>query len=73
MAFGSWWVFSDALVETDRDDPGVYQLADPNAELVYIGSAKEVRRRLKEHLVEETTSCIKRCAAKYQIEYIFGL
>lgn len=69
MSFSQWWAFSDTLVSLDRDEPGVYEFADTAGEIVYIGSSNQLKRRLKEHLGENTTSCIKRNAAKYRIEY----
>lgn len=69
MAFSQWWTFSDGMVTSDRDDPGVYQFANADNAIVYIGSSNEIRRRLKEHLSEDAKGCIKKNAAKYRIEY----
>jgi hypothetical protein len=69
MAFSQWWDFREGLVDSDLDQAGVYVFADSNGQIVYVGSSIQVRRRLKEHLGEGTTSCIKRCAARYAIEY----
>jgi predicted GIY-YIG superfamily endonuclease len=69
MALSQWWSFTDTLVDMDREDPGVYQFGDDNEKVVYVGSAIQLKRRLKEHLGESTTSCIKRNAKKYRIEY----
>jgi excinuclease UvrABC nuclease subunit len=69
MAFSQWWTFTDGMVNSDKDEPGVYEFADANGEIVYIGSSNQLKRRLKEHLGEGTTSCIKKCAKQYRLEY----
>ena len=69
MPFNQWWTFSEGLVETDRDEPGVYELGDSNQAIIYIGSSKEIRRRLKEHRAEPDSTCIKTNTASYRIEY----
>jgi len=67
--FSQWWTFSDGIVDSDRNDPGVYEFANTAGVVLYIGSTNDIKRRLKEHLGESTTSCIKKNAAKYRIEY----
>src|SRR5213594_3319057 len=47
-----WWYFSRGTVESDRDDPGVYEMGNASDSVVYIGSSDALRRRLKEHLSE---------------------
>ncbi len=69
MAFNQWWTFTEGLVETDRDEPGVYELGNSNETIIYIGSSKEIRRRLKEHRAEPDSTCIKTNTATYRIEY----
>jgi len=64
-----WWTFSDGMVESDREAAGVYQLGDANEKVVYVGSSNNLKRRLKEHLGESATSCIKKNAKKYRLEY----
>ena len=63
-----WWHFSRATVESDRDDPGVYEMGDASDSVVYIGSSDALRRRLKEHLSESGT-CIRKNTVRYRIEY----
>jgi hypothetical protein len=69
MAFSQWWSFNDSMVNSDRDDAGVYELANSRGEIIYIGSSNAIRRRLKEHLSEDAKSCIKKNAAQYRVEY----
>src|SRR5437763_6634453 len=69
MALSQWWSFTDGCVDTDREQAGVYQLGDANEKVVYVGSTNNLKRRLKEHLGEATTSCIKKNAKRYQLEY----
>ena len=64
-----WWSFVEGLIEVDRDDPGVYELADKDGAVIYIGSSNELRQRLKEHLNEAPYTCIRQKATHYRIEY----
>jgi excinuclease UvrABC nuclease subunit len=64
-----WWVFADAIIDSERDLPGVYELATAAGEVVYIGSADQVRRRLREHWQEPRSTCIKTHTARYRVEY----
>lgn len=64
-----WWSFVESVIEVDRDDPGVYELGDKDGVVIYIGSSKELRRRLKEHLSEARYTCIRQNATHYRIEY----
>jgi hypothetical protein len=66
---GRWWVFSDVLIDSERDLPGAYELGNAAGEVVYIGSAAEIRRRLQEHWSEPPGSCVKRHATQYRVEY----
>lgn len=68
MSFSSWWSFTQGMVNSDREEGGVYEFGDANEVVIYIGSSNNVKRRLGEHL-GETDSCIKRNASKYRIEY----
>jgi len=63
-----WWYFSRGTVESDRDDPGVYEMGNASDSVVYIGSSDALRRRLKEHLSESGT-CIRKNTVRYRIEY----
>src|SRR5436309_12619122 len=63
-----WWHFSRATVESDRDDPGVYEMGDASDSVVYIGSSDALKRRLKEQLSESGT-CIRKNTVRYRIEY----
>jgi excinuclease UvrABC nuclease subunit len=69
VAFSQWWLFTDAFVASDRNQGGVYQFANSSGDVVYIGSSNDIQRRLKEHLGENTTTCIKQNAKSYRIEY----
>ena len=69
MAMSQWWSFTDGMVESDKEASGVYQFGDANETVVYVGSSDNLKRRLKEHLGESTTSCIKKNAKKYRLEY----
>jgi predicted GIY-YIG superfamily endonuclease len=69
MAFSQWWSFTDSLVDYDRNEAAVYEFANGSGDVVYIGSSNDLKRRLKEHLGENTTSCIKQNAKQYRLEY----
>ncbi|MGA8641760.1 GIY-YIG nuclease family protein [Candidatus Binatus sp.] len=69
MAFTQWWSFTDQLVDMDQNQAGVYEFGNSSNDVVYIGSTNDMKRRLKEHLGEGTTSCIKQNAKVYRIEY----
>src|SRR2546426_12289553 len=62
-----WWHFSRGTVESDRDDPGVYEMGDASDSVVYIGSSDALKRRLNEHLSEAGT-CIRKNTVRYRIE-----
>ena len=49
MGWSDWWNYKTSMVSHDRDDFGVYELADEDEKTLYIGSGK-VRTRLLEHL-----------------------
>lgn len=68
MAFSQWWAFAANLVDFDHNSPAVYQFSD-GKEVGYIGSTMELKRRLKEHLGENATPCIKRNATHYCYDY----
>src|SRR5436309_15494738 len=51
LTAATWWYFSRGTVESDRDDPGVYEMGNASDSVVYIGSAEALRRRLKEQLM----------------------
>src|SRR2546427_3945884 len=59
LTAAAWWYFSRGTVESDRDDPGVYEMGNASDSVIYIGSSDALRRRLKEHLSESGT-CIRR-------------
>jgi excinuclease UvrABC nuclease subunit len=69
MTLDRWWTFSEDIVNLDRDKPGVYEFCNLGSTVIYIGSANEVRRRLREHLAEPASSCIRRKTEKYCVEY----
>ena len=64
-----WWPFVERIVRIDWDEPGVYELGDDTGTVVYIGSSEEVKKRLEEHLREPDSSCIRRNATQYRVEY----
>ena len=64
-----WWRLSEVFIQVDQDAPGVYELGDASGTVVYIGSSYAIRRKLREHMGESATSCIKRYANRYRIEY----
>jgi predicted GIY-YIG superfamily endonuclease len=66
---GQWWVFADAIIESEDDLPGVYELANAAGDVIYIGGSDDLRRRLKEHWNEPRTTCVKTHAARYRVEY----
>ena len=65
-----WWTFSDGMISSDREEAGVYELGNDSGTVVYIGSSNALRRRLKEHLDESGTTCIKKNTKKYRLEYV---
>ncbi len=69
MTFSQWWAFSEAFVTSDKDQGGVYELANASEQIIYIGSSGTIQNRLRQHLSEDAKTCIKRNAAKYRIEY----
>lgn len=69
MAFSQWWTFSTGMVDSDRDEGGVYELASTAEQIIYIGSSGSIKTRLRQHLSEDAKSCIKANAAKYRIDY----
>ena len=69
MAWTQWWSFREGMVNSDRDEGGVYQFANSAGTVVYIGSSGQIRTRLMQHLSEDAKSCIKNNAAQYRIDY----
>jgi predicted GIY-YIG superfamily endonuclease len=49
MVWDKWWGYFERVVQTERDDWGVYELADEAKNTVYYGSGM-VRTRLLDHL-----------------------
>ena len=68
LTAADWWHFSRGTVESDRDDPGVYEMGNASDSVVYIGSSDALRRRLMEHLSESGT-CLRKNTVRYRIEY----
>ena len=68
MSMGTWWSFTKALVGTEYDEPGVYELGDASHEVIYIGSSSVVRTRLTEHLSGHEGSCTQ-SASYYRVDY----
>jgi hypothetical protein len=67
-SLSQWWTFSSTLVEFDRDDGAVYEFADADKNVIYIGSTDALKRRLREHL-DKTSGCISQNAKLYRYEY----
>ena len=49
MVWSDWWNYKTGMVSHDRDDFGVFELADVNETTLYIGSGM-MRTRLLEQL-----------------------
>lgn len=64
MTWSSWWSYNTTLVSSDRDDFGVYELADDSKNTVYYGSGK-VKTRLLDHLNKKECPMAK----FYRVEY----
>jgi hypothetical protein len=64
-----WWVFTDVIIDSEQDLPGVYELGNAAGEAIYIGSSNEIRRRLMQHWNESNSSCVKRNTRQYRVEY----
>ena len=67
MAMSSWWGFNSAMVGTERDEGGVYELGDSAKAVIYIGSGT-VKTRLQAHLSGSEGSCTKN-ASYYRVDY----
>ena len=63
-----WWSLNQVMVNTEKDNPGVYELGDSLERVVYIGSSNEVKRRLGEHVNAPVYDCIGERARHYRIE-----
>jgi hypothetical protein len=64
MTWSQWWGYREGLVESDRDDFGIYELADDKQNTVYYGNGK-VKTRLLDHLSKKE----RPMAQNYRIEY----
>jgi hypothetical protein len=69
MALSQWWRFSESMVKWEKDEAGVYEFCNIHATIIYIGSSYELRRRLRDHLAEPVSTCIRRNAENYRTEY----
>jgi hypothetical protein len=69
MAFSQWWIFTEGYVSSDKDEGGVYEFANREGVVIYIGSTGTIRSRLRQRLSEDAQACIKRNATQYRIEY----
>lgn len=65
----SWYAFDQSTLRYIRPSPGVYELADGEGMIVYIGSAPNLLACLKKHLREPTTACIRRQTEAFCIGY----
>ena len=57
------------MVASDLDNGAVYEFADANGTIVYIGSTNALQRRMKEHLSEDAKNCLKIHAKQYRCDY----
>jgi len=64
-----WWSLTDGVVAYDKEESGVYELGNSSEVVIYVGSADNLRRRLKEHINASHSDCVKKNAAKYRLEY----
>ena len=49
MVWSEWWNYRQDMIRTDRNEFGVFELADDNETTLFIGSGK-VKTKLLEHL-----------------------
>ena len=70
----SWWRLTKALVDTERDDGGAYELGQETdrtgqtaVAVIYIGSSGTVKSRLERH-IDTDDPCLKD-ATHYRVEY----
>ena len=68
MAMGSWWSFNKPMVDTEKDEGGVYELGNSVKAVIYIGSSGAVKTRLRAHLSGSEGSCTKN-ASYYRVDY----
>ena len=66
---GKWWDLKEYLVNTEKDEPGVYELSDSQETVIYVGSAEKLKARLMDHVNEKDNNCIKDNAKKYRTQY----
>lgn len=64
-----WWMFTEAVINYEHNQAGVYELGDASGNVVYIGSTNDMKRRLLEHVNDLPSTCIKRRTALYRVEY----
>ena len=64
-----WWVFGDVIIASERELPGVYEFGNAAGEVIYIGGSVNICRRLREHWVASSDSCVKSHATQYRVEY----
>lgn len=64
-----WWAFRKELIVSEEDRPGVYEVEGGYGEVVYIGGAAKVRSQLQAHLKAPETSCLRKRAVRYRVEY----
>ena len=64
MVWSQWWDYREGIVASDRDDFGVYELADDNKNTLYYGSGK-VKTRLLDHLNKKECPMTR----YYRVEY----
>lgn len=69
---GQWWTLAESVAGYEYDQPGVYELGDSNGNVIYVGSADKMKRRILEHVNETQNACIRLNAMKYRVEYGSG-
>jgi predicted GIY-YIG superfamily endonuclease len=65
LAWSKWWTYVSEVVTYDRDNPGVYELADDTKNTLYYGSGK-LKTRLQDHLNKKECPLAK----YYRFEYL---
>jgi predicted GIY-YIG superfamily endonuclease len=69
MSWSSTWSLNEGMTNSDREESGVYQLLNADGTVIYIGSADNLKKRMKEHVNEKDNDCIKKNAKSYRLEY----
>jgi antitoxin component YwqK of YwqJK toxin-antitoxin module len=65
LVWSDWWNYLPGVVQYDRDELGVYELADDQKNTVYYGSGK-IKTQLEYHLNKKECPLAK----YYRLEYL---